>query len=153
MEGCPIVSAGTQIPRHALLVCEALGPKLTGEAATAALARGMTAAGAPGPDAFPLPGEGKQIRATLDERGFDERMRASRAVVLLVAKLQESTLAGSAAFEVATRARQSGVPCYAVTAANELDSFDLRILDLQVVIEAATTRALSAAGRHLAHII
>ncbi|HEX4436092.1 MAG TPA: hypothetical protein VH061_04780 [Solirubrobacteraceae bacterium] len=147
------MSAGTGIPRHALLACEALGPKLSGEAAAAALARGMTAAGAPGPDVLPLPGKGPQIRAELDERGFDERMRASRAVVLLVSRLQESTLEGSATFEVATRARQSGVPCYAVTAANELDSFDLRILDLQVVIEAATTRALSAAGRRLAELI
>lgn len=153
MEGCPIVSAGTGIPRQALLVCEALGPKLSGEAAAEALARGMTAAGAPDPDVFPLPGEDTQARAALDERGFDERMRASRAVVLLVARLQESTLEGSAAFEVATRARQSGVPCYAVTAANELDSFDLRILDLQVVLEAASTRALSAAGKHLAKVI
>jgi hypothetical protein len=150
MEGCPIVSAGTQIPRRALLACEDLSPKLSGEAAAAALARGMTAAGAPDPDVFALPGEDARTRAILDERGFDARMRASRAVVLLVARLQESTLAGSAAFEVATRARQSGVPCYAVTAANELDAFDLRILDLQVVLEAATTRALSAAGRHLA---
>jgi hypothetical protein len=153
MEGCPIVSAGTQIPRHALLACEALGPKLSGEAAAAALARGMTGAGAPKPEVFPLPGEDAQTRATLDERGFDERMRSARAVVLLVARLRESTLAGSAAFEVATRARQSGVPCYGVTAANELDSFDLRILDLQVVLEAATTRALSAAGRRLAKLI
>jgi hypothetical protein len=153
MEGCPIVSAGTGIPRNALLVCEALGPELSGEAAAAALAKGMTADGAPEPKVFPLPGENSQIRVALDERGFDEQMRASRAVVLLVATLQESTLAGSAAFEVATRARQSGVPCYAVTAANELDSFDLRILDLQVVFEAATTHALSAAGRRLAEII
>jgi hypothetical protein len=153
MEGCPIVSAGTQIPRHALLACEALGPKLSGETAAAALARGMTAVGAPEPETFPLPGDGPQTRAELDERGFDERMRASRAVVLLVAKLQESTLAGSAAFEVATRARQSGVPCYAVTAANGLDSFDLRILDLQLVLETDTTRGLSAAGKRLAKII
>jgi hypothetical protein len=153
MEGCPIVSAGTQIPHQALLACEALGPRLSGEAAAAALARGMTSAHAPEPGIFPLPDENSQTRAALDERGFDERMRASRAVVLLVCRLQESTLAGSAAFEVATRARQSGVPCYAVTAANELDPFDLRILDLQVVLEASTTRALSAAGRHLAKLI
>jgi hypothetical protein len=151
MEGCPIVSAG--IPRHALLASEALSPSLSSDAAATTLARGMTAAGAPTPEIFPLPGEGTPTRLVLDERGFDERMRASRAVVLLVARLQESTLAGSAAFEVATRARQSGVPCYAVTATNELDPFDLRILDLQLVLEAATTRALSAAGRRLAKII
>lgn len=147
------MSAGTGIPLNALLVYEALGSKLSGETAAAALARGMTAAGAPEPKTFPLPDEDTPTRAALDERGFDKRMRASRAVVLLVSRLREGTLEGSAAFEVATRARQSGVPCYAVTAANELDSFDLRILDLQVVLEADTTRTLSAAGRRLAKLI
>lgn len=148
------MSAGTQIPRHALLACEPLGPKLAAETAAAALARGMIAAGAPEPGVFPLPDEEiANIRPALDESGFDERMRAARALVLIVARLKESTLAGSAAFEVATRARQSGVPCYAVTAANELDPFDLRILDLQLVIEATTTRTLTAAGRRLAKIV
>lgn len=147
------MSAGTGIRLNALLACEALGPKLSGETAATAVARGMTAAGAPEPDVFPLPSETEQTRTALDERGFDERMRASRAVVLLVSRLRESTLAGSAAFEIATRARQSGVPCYAVTAGNELDSFDLRILDLQLVLEADTTRGLSAAGKRLAKII
>ena len=80
-------------------------------------------------------------------------MRASRAIVLLVSRLRESTLAGSAAFEVATRARQSGVPCYAVTAANELDSFDLRILDLQKVLKADTAMSLRSAGEDLARVM
>jgi len=67
--------------------------------------------------------------------------------------LEEQTLAGSLAFEAATRARQAGVPCYAVTAVNRLNAFDLRILDLQVVLEASTGRALRVAGRRLAAIV
>ena len=54
------------------------------------------------------------------------------------------------AFELATRARQGGVPCYAVTAENGLDSFQARILDLQLVLQAGAPRSLRAAGSALA---
>ena len=54
------------------------------------------------------------------------------------------------AFELATRARQGGVPSYAVTAENGLDSFQERILDLQLVLQAAAPRSLLAAGRTIA---
>ena len=80
-------------------------------------------------------------------------MLASRAVVVAVPALAERTLAGSAAFEVATLARQSGVPCYAVAAAVELNAFDLRILDLQVVLRARGASALRKAGERLAELI
>jgi hypothetical protein len=40
-----------------------------------------------------------------------------------------------------------------VLAENALDSFDARILDLQVVLRARGTRALLAAGRTLAVLI
>jgi glycerate 2-kinase len=70
--------------------------------------------------------------------------------VLAQRRLAESTLQASAAFELATRARQTGVPCYAVTARNGLDAFDARMLDLQLVIEARDLAALQAAGRTLA---
>ena len=52
----------------------------------------------------------------LQAERFDERMRAARAVVLAVAGCASPRSRESAAFEIATRARQSGVPCYAVTA-------------------------------------
>jgi hypothetical protein len=64
--------------------------------------------------------------------------------------LEERTLAGSIAFEIATRARQGGVPAYAVTAENRLDAFDARIMDLQRIVQAADGRALRAAGKRLA---
>ncbi len=66
-------------------------------------------------------------------------------------RLHEQTLAGSVAFEIATRARQGGVPAYAVTGENLLDSFDARILDLQTIIEARDSsraaRRRTRAGR------
>ena len=56
---------------------------------------------------------------------------------------------GGGLFEVATRARQAGVPAYAVARRNDLDLFEMRILDLQVVLEAKDERELEGAGRAL----
>lgn len=89
----------------------------------------------------------------LDEADFDQRMRAARALVIACAHLDDRTLAGSVAFEAATRARQSGVPAYAVTGHDALDPFEARIVDLQVILEASTLSALSAAGRKLAALV
>jgi hypothetical protein len=44
------------------------------------------------------------------------------------------------------------VPTYAITAENALNAFDARILDLQLILEAAGTRALESAGRRLAAV-
>jgi hypothetical protein len=82
-----------------------------------------------------------------------ERLLGARAVVIAAERLDERTLAGSLAFEVATAARQSGVPAYAVAAENDLDLFDARMLDLQAVFEARSARALRAAGGKLARLI
>jgi glycerate 2-kinase len=89
----------------------------------------------------------------LDGLDFDTRMRAARALVIAWERLDDRTLAGSVAFEAATRARQAGVPCYAMTGSNELDQFEARILDLQVILQASTPRALSAAGNKLAGLV
>lgn|GEM_PF-624702 len=64
----------------------------------------------------------------------------------------ESPLRGMA-FEVATRARQGGVPAYAIAGISSLDAFDARILDLQEILLADSTRALTRAGKRLAGII
>jgi glycerate 2-kinase len=87
------------------------------------------------------------VLETLD---FDRRMRATRAVVVGEGRLDSQTLAGKIAGEIATRARQSGVPCHAVVGRNEMERFDQRILDLQVIIEATTLAELEAAGAELA---
>ena len=55
--------------------------------------------------------------------------------------------------EVATRARQSGVPCYAVVGKRELDAFGARVLDLQAILEAGTLEEIEAAGRRLAELV
>jgi glycerate kinase len=89
----------------------------------------------------------------LDATGFDARMRAARAVVTGEGRLDLQSLAGKVVSEVATRARQAGVPCYAVVGSRELDSFGARLLDLEAVLEAGTTRGLRAAGRRLAKLI
>jgi glycerate kinase len=156
VEGCTIVTAGTAaIPRHALLVCESFTARLGAEQVAEAIAAGLRAAGAPPADALAIGTSASpaETAARLDAEGFGTRMRAARAVVLAVAALSEDTLAGSPAFEVATRARQGGVPCYAIAAASELDSFDLRILDLQTVLLARSAAALRAAGEELATLL
>jgi len=164
------------IPRRLLVACGPFGPGLPASTVTAAIARGLLAGGAPAPDVclLPTPGdpdrdsdpelqrdrerkrererEAGDVHALLDTLDFDARMRAARAVVLGARRLQERTLAGSITFEIATRARQGGVPAYAVTGENQLEPFDARILDLQVVLQADSHRALAAAGRTLAAI-
>ena len=89
----------------------------------------------------------------LDAVDFDRRMRAARAVVTGEGKLDQQSLAGKVVSEVSTRARQSGVPCHAIVGTRELDSFGVRVLDLQAVFEAGTPAAIRAAARRLAELL
>jgi glycerate 2-kinase len=89
----------------------------------------------------------------LEQLGFDARMRAARAVVVGEARLDAGTLGGRVTGEIAIRARQSGVPCHAVVAADEIERFDARILDLQAILEAGTVTELEAAGERLARFL
>jgi glycerate kinase len=68
----------------------------------------------------------------LDALDFDRRMLAAFAVVTGEGRLDEQTLAGKAVFEVATRCRQAGVPCYAVVGADVLDAFGKRLMNIEV---------------------
>jgi glycerate kinase len=149
--------AGRGIPTHVLLACQPFSERLGAEAVAAALAAGLREGGRPEPDGCPLPGEeglaAAARAAVLEGVSFEPRMRAARAVVIAARALEEASLAGSMAFEIATRARQGGIPCYAVAAASRLDSFDARVLDLQLVLEAGSPRALRAAGRRLAEVV
>ena len=86
----------------------------------------------------------------LEALGFDERMRASKAVITGEGRLDATTLEGKIVAEVATRARQGGVPCHAVCGENALSLFDSRILDLQRIVEATTLPELEDAGAFLA---
>jgi glycerate 2-kinase len=89
----------------------------------------------------------------LDAVGFDARMRAARAVVTGEGRLDQQSLVGKVVSEVATRARQSGVPCHAVVGTHQLDTMGARVLDLDRVIEASTIDEIEAAGRSLAAVI
>ena len=82
----------------------------------------------------------------LDAVGFDTRMRAAKAVVTGEGKLDEQSLVGKVVSEVATRARQSGVPCHAIVGTRRLDSMGARILDLDHILEATTLEEIEAAG-------
>jgi glycerate 2-kinase len=85
----------------------------------------------------------------LDALDFDERMRASRAVVTGEGRLDEQTLEGKLVGEIGTRARQAGVPLHAIVGTDALDPFGKRIIDLMRVIEATDLRELEAAGEAL----
>ncbi len=89
----------------------------------------------------------------LDAVDFDTRMRGARAVVTGEGRLDEQSLAGKLTSEIATRARQAGVPCHAVVGSRALDSFGARVLDLQEIIEAGTAAELEHAGRDLATLL
>jgi glycerate kinase len=149
------------ISRTVLVALEAFGSDLDATRAAAAVGRGLRAGDAAlEVDLCPLEGLNHAdarapsvIAARLAAVGFDARMRAARAVVVGAGRLDETTLLGSAAFEIATRARQGGVPAYAVTAANALSPFDTRMLDLQVVLQARNVRALRRAAERLAGMV
>lgn len=142
-------------PTQLLIVAGTFGPRLPADAVLAAIALGAEEGGLPESDLCPLPnpGEsGEDVRALLDDLDFDARMRAAHAVVIGARQLEARALVGSVTFEIATRARQSGVPSYAVTPRNRLSAFDARILDLQEILEANSARSLEAAGRRFASI-
>ena len=146
------------ISQTVLVVAGPFGDALSAEDVAQAIGRGLAAGGLPEPDLCPIDGDSsgerpQEARARLDALDFDARMRGARAVVLAEWRLEESTLRGSATFEIATRARQGGVPAYAVTGENALAPFDARILDLQVIVEAHTKRTLVSAGTKLAQVL
>lgn len=86
----------------------------------------------------------------LNALGTDARMRASQFVVVGEGRIDRTTLSGKGPGELATRARQGGVPCHAVVGSNAISAFDARIIDLMEILEATTRDELVAAGRRLA---
>jgi hypothetical protein len=132
------------IPDTLLIAVCAFGPDMPAERMAQTLAKGVRAAGMPAPDRCPI---GDEL-----PRDFDVRMRSARAVIVGAGRLDRETLAGSLVFEIATRARQAGVPAYGVTGVNKLDAFDARMMDLQVILEARTVRGFAAAGTKLGRL-
>ena len=142
------------IPRTLLIVARPFAAGLDAERVCAAIAAGLSEGGWE-TDRCPIEQQrdGAAARTLVQGSDFEARMRAARAVVIAEPLLNEQTLAGTIAFELATRARQGGVPAYAVTGENRLDSFDARILDLQTIVQAQTHRSLRTAGRKLAKLV
>jgi glycerate kinase len=145
------------ISKTVLVLAGPFGEGLVATRVCAAIARGLTVDERLEYDACPLEDDlgtrSAEASKSLEEVDFDQRMRAARALVIACAQLDDRTLAGSITFEAATRARQSGVPAYAVTGHDSLDPFEARIVDLQVILEASAARTLSVAGRKLAALV
>lgn len=141
------------ISRTLLIAARPFGGRLDAERVATAIAEGLLDGGWE-VDLLALEIESDSAAiALVRSPEFEARMRAARAVVIAEPQLDERTLAGTVAFETATRARQGGVPVYAVTGEDDLDSFDARILDLQTILQARTHRSLLDAGRELAAIV
>ncbi len=129
-----------------LVAAEAFGGELDAARVAHAIGRGLHQ-GSPElePDLCPIEELPKDL---------DSRMHRARAVLIAAMRLDhEMLLRRAAVFEIATRARQTGVPCYAIAASNELDLFEARILDLQVVLEADGERGLAGAGKKLGGLL
>ena len=89
----------------------------------------------------------------LDALDYDARMRAAAAVILGEGRLDATSMQGKILGEAATRARQAGVPCFAIVGTNALDPFGARMLDLQRVLEAPTPDAIADAAASLADVL
>ena len=83
----------------------------------------------------------------LETVGFDAQMRGAFAVVTGEGRLDEQTLGGKTVFEVATRARQAGVPCYAVVGRDDLDAFGRHLMNLEVESASVNGQVEDAARR------
>ncbi len=89
----------------------------------------------------------------LDAVGFTPRMLAARAVVTGEGSLDRQTLLGKSVGEVATRARQAGVPCHAIVGAMAMTEFDARVLDFESWCEAGDPTSIADAAERLVAVL
>jgi hypothetical protein len=146
------------IPRTVLVVSEPF-PHLRATRVASAIARGLRAAEA-SHEVECHPREDPDTPVTDIPTGRDPagplgalHLRDARALVLADPSLCDGSPPAGAIFELATRARQGGVPAYAVTGARHPDLFQARMLDLQVVVFARGEQALLSAGTKLGGLI
>jgi hypothetical protein len=146
------------IPRTIVVAAEPF-PRLSATRVASAIARGVRAAAADYEVACD-PREDPDTRfidapAAADaDRLFDALpLGEVRALVLATPDLCDGRPPRGAIFELATRARQGGIPAYAVTGARNPDLFQARMLDLQVVLCARGEQSLRSAGRKLGALI
>jgi glycerate kinase len=88
----------------------------------------------------------------LDALGFDERMRASWAVITGEGRIDAQTLQGKIVGELATRCRQAGVPSHAIVGRDELGAFEQRLLDIEALEEASTAEEIEAAAERIVRV-
>lgn len=121
----------------------------------AALAGGLQRGGLAAPEVLELPAraERSDLAGALEAELFDARLHLARALVLAGAEASERSLRTSPMFELATRARQAGVPAYAVAGQRTLTAFDARVLDLQLILRARSEKELARAGAQLAALL
>lgn len=89
----------------------------------------------------------------LDRLGFSARMTDARAVITGEGAVDRQTLLGKAVGEVATRARQAGVPCHVITGRMSMTDFDARILDFESWHEAGSLDAIAYAAEQLGLVL
>jgi glycerate kinase len=130
------------VPTEVLVIADSFGGRFTAADVGEALVLGLAASGQPA-RVSRSDEEGTAIAPPVNE------IRAARAVITCTDRLNRESLVGSLLSEVATTARQAGVPCHAVVGSTELDLFDLRILDLQIVLETMTLAEIEAAGAEI----
>jgi glycerate kinase len=130
------------VPTEVLVATDSLGGRFTATEVGEALVLGLAASGQPA-RVSRFDKEGTVIAPPVSE------IRAARAVITCTDRLNRESLVGSLLSAVATTARQAGVPCHAVVGSNQLDLFDIRILDLQLVLEATTLAEIEAAGAEI----
>jgi glycerate kinase len=130
------------VPSEVLVAADSFRGRFIATEVGEALLLGLAASGQPARVSWPDEG-GTAIAPPAGE------IRAARAVITCTDRLDRESLAGSLLSEVATTARQAGVPCHAVVGSNQLDLFDIRILDLQLVLEATTLAEIEAAGAEI----
>jgi glycerate kinase len=127
------------VPTEVLIAPDGFSGALTAREVADALQRGLAASGQPAQVSGGVEGGERRIPLVTE-------IRAARAVITGMGCLDRHGLMGTFLSEVATSARQSGVPCHAVVGSNRLDLFELRILDLQLVLEATTLPDIEAAA-------
>jgi hypothetical protein len=144
------------IPRNVLVLARRFSTALGAERVASAIARGLRVsapvyevAGIPLADAPARSGEGVPRVADLAALG----LRDARALVLADRELCSGATPDAGVFEIATIARQGGIPAYGITAVRLPDLFQARMLDLQVVLHGAGERTLALAGNELGKLI
>jgi hypothetical protein len=146
------------LPHKILVLAEPYPGRLSSARVASAIARGLRTTATYDvechPREDPQTSAADPLPAGAGARSLDALPLAqARAVVLADHALGDGAPPQRAVFEIATRARQGGIPAYAVSGVRRPDLFQARMLDLQVVLYARGERALARAGEELGALV